>query len=201
MSRLHPITQLFNRCSSARAISAGVVFICQLLFSIGAYADQVEERRVSISLEVFPRIVAVDEGIQSKLTEANKIRLLIIYDQDAFAAQQIANDMKNLFSNIAGRAVEFVVENAVQAVKEGMRHASAVFIAELLDDNVFSAFLKLAVEQHVLVFSPFAGDVERGATVGISISSRIKPHFNLTTLRLSHINIHEKLLSISQRHE
>lgn len=196
-----------NRKFLSRPDNAAVILLCRMLmtlmltFSVSVYGDEVEDSRVRIAMEIFPRIVAVDEDIQNKLTATNKIRLFIVYDHDAYAARQIADNMKNSFSNIAGRAVEFVVENAVQTIKEGMHHASAVFVSELLTDEIFSVFLKLAVAEHILVFSPFAGDVERGATVGIAISSRIKPYFNLATLGQSRISINEKLLSISPHHE
>ena len=109
--------------------------------------------------------------------------------------------MKNSFTNIGGLAVEFVVQNAQQAAGGGLDQSAAVFLSDLLSDDLLAAVMKVADERHVLVFSPFAGDVERGATVGIAISSRIQPYFNVPVLMQSHININEKLLSISQRYE
>lgn len=174
---------------------------CLLLSVCLAPASEIDDRRIRISLEIFPRIVAVDQDLRDKVSDKDKVRLFVIYDRDADSAQRVTDTMRNTFTNIGGRAVEFVVQSAEQAIKSGMQRPSAVFIAEFLSDGVLSTVLKQAIDKHVLVFSPFAGDVERGATVGIAISSRIKPYFNVPTLNQSHISINEKLLSISQRYE
>jgi len=178
-----------------------VLYCVSLTTAIHVDAGEAEERRVRISLEIFPRIVAVDLDLRSKVSTTDTVRLFVVFDRDAEAARHVAEQMKNSFSNIGGLAVEFVVQNAQQAVMSGMEHSAAIFLSDLLTDEVFAAVMKAAIERHVLVFSPFAGDVERGATVGIAISSRIKPYFNVSTLAQSHININEKLLSISQRYE
>jgi hypothetical protein len=172
-----------------------------LTTAIHVDAGEAEERRVRISLEIFPRIVAVDLDLRSKLSTTNTLRLIVLYEHDGEAARHVAAQMKNSFTNISGMAVGFEVQSAQQAISAGMEQPAAVFVSELLSDDSFTAMMKAAAERHVLVFSPFAGDVERGATVGIAISSRIKPYFNVSTLGLSHININEKLLSISQRYE
>ena len=164
-------------------------------------AGEIEERRVRISLEIFPRIVAVDMDLRSKLSTNDTVRLLVLFEHDGEGARHISAQMKNSFTNIGGLPVEFVVQKAEQGLKTGNEPPAAVFLADPLSDDAFAAVLKAAIESHVLVFSPFAGDVERGATVGISISSRIQPYFNVSTLVRSHININEKLLSISQRYE
>lgn len=164
-------------------------------------AGEAEERRVRISLEIFPRIVAVDLDLRTKLSTSDALRLFVVYERDAEVAHHISVQMKNSFTNIGGLAVQFVVQNAQLAVTAGMQQPAAIFLADQLSDDLFAAVMKAAIEEHVLVFSPFAGDVERGATVGIAISSRIQPYFNMSTLVQSHLNINEKLLSISQRYE
>lgn len=183
-------------------VAAAMVYcVCLMMGVLPANAGEVEDRRVRISLEIFPRIVAVDLDLSSKLSKYGTLRLFVLFENDDEGARHIAKQMKNSFTNIGGLAVEFVVRNAQQVEAEGMEQAAGVFLSELLSDAAFPAVMKTAVAQRVLVFSPFAGDVERGATVGIAISSRIKPYFNVATLAQSHLHINEKLLSISQRYE
>ena len=184
-----------------RCTVVSVLYCLCLVATTPVDAGETEERRVRISLEIFPRIVAVDLDLRSKLSSTDAVRLFVLYEHDAEAAQHIAGQMKNSFTNIGGLAVEFAVRNAQQVVTEGMEQPAAVFLSDPLSDDLFAAVMKAATEHHELVFSPFAGDEERGATVGIAISSRIKPYFNVPTLMQSHININEKLLSISQRYE
>jgi hypothetical protein len=190
-----------NPSRGLRALAVAVLYCVCLITALHVDAGEAEERRVRISLEIFPRIVAVDLDLRSKVSTIDTVRLFVVFERDTEAAHHVSEQMKNAFSNIGGLAVEFVVQNAQQAVTSGMEQAAAVFLSDQLSDDAFAAMMKAAVERHVLVFSPFAGDVERGATVGIAISSRIKPYFNVSTLVQSHININEKLLSISQRYE
>lgn len=191
---------LSRKAQWGRAILVAACLLL-LLRSCLAPASEIDERRVRISLEIFPRIVAVDQDLRDKVSDKDKVRLFVIYDHDADSAQRVMDTMRNSITNIGGRGVEFVVLSAAQSAQDGLQRPSAVFIAETLSDTVLSQLLQQAIKKRVLVFSPFAGDVERGVTVGIAISSRIKPFFNVPTLRQSHININEKLLSISQRYE
>ena len=57
------------------------------------------------------------------------------------------------------------------------------------------------MSEQIMVFSPYAGDVERGATVGIAIGNRVRPYFNIDTLNTSRVNILKKLLKVSKRYE
>jgi hypothetical protein len=43
------------------------------------------------------------------------------------------------------------------------------------------------VERGVILYSPFEGDVERGATAGVSIQSKVQPFVNAGTLKSSGI--------------
>ena len=162
-----------------RWVAVAVLYCACLTTAKHADAGEVEERRVRISLEIFPRIVAVDQDLRSKLSTTGALRLFVLFEHDGDGARHSSGQMKNSFTNIGGHAVEFVVQNAQQAVTAGMEQPAAVFLSDLLPDDLFAAVMKAAIESHVLVFSPFAGDVERGATAGIAISSRIQPYFNV----------------------
>ena len=190
-----------NPWRGLRAVAVAVLYCVCLITALHVDAGEAEERRVRISLEIFPRIVAVDLDLRSKLSTTDTLRLFVLFEHDAEAARRVSEQMKNSFTNIGGLSVEFVVQSTQLAATGGMEQPAAVFLSDVLSDDAFAAAMKAAVERRVLVFTPFAGDVERGATVGIAISSRIKPYFNVSTLEQSHIRIHEKLLNISQRYE
>ena len=48
-----------------------------------ADAGEAEERRVRISLEIFPRIVAVDLDLRTKLSTSDALRLFVLYEREA----------------------------------------------------------------------------------------------------------------------
>lgn len=166
-----------------------------------ALGSELDDRRVRISLEIFPRIVAVDQELRNKLSKNDKVKLLVIYDRESVPAHRVVDALKASVTNIGGRAVEVVSQSMDSVIRGGLSRSSALYLSEQVDDEVFDKLVRSATEQRVLVFSPFAGDVERGATVGIFISSRIRPYFNVPALNRSKIRINEKLLSISRRYE
>ena len=169
------------------------VYLLFWLTSALVYAEtnETEERRVQISLDIFPRIVAVDKDIETKLTSEGKIRLLVLYEKNQASAERLAEHLCRNISNIGGRSIEILVARVMTSVPFDAKLPSAIFLAERLSEGNFKQVWEYVTKHHVILFSPFIGDVERGATVGIAVSSCIKLYFNLNTLRQSGIRINE----------
>lgn len=180
---------------------AAAAFLLVVGLAALARGSELDERRIRISLEIFPRIVAVDQDLRNKLSETSKVRLTVIYDHEEVSARRVVGALTASVTNIGDREVEVASQSVDSIIHRGLSRSSALYLAEQLDDAVLAKLVQLATASRVLVFSPFAGDVERGATVGIAISSRIRPYFNVPVLNRSKISINEKLLSISQRYE
>lgn len=58
--------------------------------------------------------------------------------------------------------------------------------------------MRYGIKHRIIIFSPFQGDVERGASGGILISDRILPYLNLETMHLSDIRIKPFFLRIAE---
>lgn len=175
------------------ALYFGILSLC--------YADETERRRVDISLSVFPRIVAVDSHLSEKVTNDEKVLLLFIYDRDEKIAKELARKMETDNSNIGGMSLSVGVMQADELFQYKQNMPTALFLAERLSKGQLIELMKRAEENSRLVFSPFSGDVERGATVGISVTNRVKPFFNLPVLRRSRIVINPLLIKMSKRYE
>jgi len=183
--------------------STFVLATCLLLsvvFSIAAFADETEKRRVDISVSIFPRIVAVDNHFREKLDKDSKAQLLFIYDGDKGFAQEIAARVGKDGSNIGGMPVATRVVSAAEALP-AVNVPVAIFLVEKLSDAQLKKVVAYAESSHRLVFSPFSGDVERGVMVGISVTNRVKPYFNLTVLRSAKVVINALLMKMSKRYE
>lgn len=163
-------------------------------------ADETDVRRVDISLSIFPRIVAVDNHFRDKLSETKNAVLLFVYDKDEEYAQQLSERMKKSNANIGGMKVE-TKTISVSDVLPRDDLPTALFVVEKLSDDQLNKIMAYAHDTHRLVFSPYSGDVERGATVGISVTNRVKPYFNLSSLRQSKVAINALLMKMSKRHE
>ena len=166
------------------------------------YADEEENRRVDISLSIFPRIVAVDNNFRSKLNQENMVELAFLYREDKERAQSLSELLISKNKNIGGMKI---VSSAVDIKKilkiRAENKPTAIFISERLNDNDFKKVIAMAEKCGCIIFSPFTGDVERGVAVGISVTNRVKPYFNIQALKRSKIAINALLMKMSKRYE
>lgn len=184
----------------SRLLAAALMVLLGLVQGANLFADEAEQRRVGISMSIFPRIVAVDNDFRNKLVEGSRAQLMFVYDRDSQYAQKLADQIKTDSDNIGGMDVEALIMS-VEGELPVSEPPTAIFIVEKLTDAQLQTVMEFASATHRLVFSPFLGDVERGVTVGISVTNRVKPFFNLTTLRHSKVTINALLMKMSKRHE
>jgi hypothetical protein len=189
-----------NRRDTKRRLGI-IVMLLVAYFSGSVFAVETDLRRVEISLSVFPRIVAVDNDFRAKLGPGRTARLLFVYDTDRSYAEELAARLLEKSGNIGGMPVVTALADVNQPLPGGDELPTAIFLAERLAPAKLKIVMHYANHEHRLVFSPFSGDVERGVTVGISVTSRVKPYFNMNTLRSSEVDINAILMKVSARYE
>lgn len=182
-----------------------MVLVCLLLVGFSwagdLMASETSERRVKISLSIFPRVIAVDNHFREKLTEDKKAHLVFVYDKDRAKSEDLREQFLQKNNSVAGMKLEVESVNVKDLLVTGMRSPTALFVTERLSDDELSKLVAYAISKHIILFSPFAGDVERGATAGIAVTSRVKPYFNMNTLKQSVIEINALLMKLSKRYE
>ena len=197
---MQPVKKLrtIAQCSIKTFMAAIVILLSMI--SVGL-ANEASDRRVQISLPLFPRIVAVDKKFQEKLTEDNKARLVFVYDRDKSKANDLAKTVGSTNKNIVNVRVDTVPVPLVEQLKANSPTPTAIFVAEPLGEADFKELVLYSINKGIIVFSPYSGDVERGATVGLAITSRVFPYFNNNTLEASGVEINPILLDMSKRYE
>ena len=171
-----------------------------LMLSEVLVADESEKRRVDISISIFPRIVAVDNHFREKLEVGNKVRLLFVYDEDRSLAESLMARIGKDGKMIGGMKIVTQLAS-VRAPLPDDEVPVAIFLVERLDDAQLARVITFAEKKHRLLFSPYSGDVERGVMVGISVTNRVKPFFNLQALRRANVEINALLMKMSKRYE
>lgn len=179
-----------------------LMFVFSTVTGGSGFADEEEKRRVDISLSIFPRVVAVDNSFRSKLVDGKNVQLIFLYINNESRANSLAARLNENVKSIGGMKVIASAKNINNFLssQEEVR-PTAIFLSERLADEELMKIMSYAQSEKRLVFSPFSGDVERGATVGISVTNRVKPYFNLKTLRVSEIVINALLMKMSKRYE
>lgn len=177
----------------------GIIFLFGLLVYSVAMADEAIDRRVQISLPIFPRIVAVDDDFKNKLLPKDKVLLVFLYETNKDNAVKLVDSLRGKISNVAG--LDFVAQAVSVRDQLNAQAPTALFITERLSRKSFVPMLGYSVNHKRILFSPFAGDVERGATAGVFITSRVQPYFNVKTLERAEIKINPVLLKLSKLYE
>lgn len=163
-------------------------------------ADSFTDRRIHVGTKLFKTLVSADLEINSKLSREQQINIAIIYSNNRLDAQAIASGLSENFSNIQGAHTHYEKLTLLELV-DYKDNISAIFIAEPLDDASISQLVAYGVDQHIVIFSPFEGDVERGVLGGLSVQATVRPLINKDTLEKSQLKIKPFYLKVAKLYE
>ncbi|MDM8526280.1 hypothetical protein QUF80_23120 [Desulfococcaceae bacterium HSG8] len=182
--------------SECRTLITALLIILLLIPSM-LFAGGREEWRVSAGLELFPSLLAADMDIAGKQGEDGKLLLLLTYVNKEKKAKEMADFLENIGKI---RRIPIRVEIATSLEGYEKTRLAGIFLTQKIGSGL-DAVLHYGKKQRVIIFSPFEGDVEYGASGGIVVSDRILPYINKKTLRLSGIRIKPIFLRIAEEYE
>lgn len=162
----------------------------------GTRAGDMEQERLWISLDIFPRILAVDLDIARKVTPSGSVKVLMLYEDNKERADEAMAYLKKRAPHISGLPME--LQSGATADCEGY---SAVMIVESISDALLKKAVTCAIENKIILFSPYEADVRKGVTASVQIQIKVAPYFNKATLAKSQIQIHKAALKYSQIYE
>lgn len=137
-----------------------------------------EAQRLRLGIELFPAVLGALVDLEQRATAERRLRVVVIGSGAKTAAARAASGLRELG---AVRGLPLVVEVRPPESAQGSSAAAAFFVAV---PGLPARQLRAWSEQGgVVVFSPFAGEVEKGAIAGLSVTDRILPHLNLRQAR------------------
>jgi hypothetical protein len=181
-----------------RRLRLPLAVLLALLLSLPAAparAGDREESRAWAGLDLFPSVLAADADIAEKRASDGTLPLLLLYETDRELAAEMA---RRLARTGTIRGIPVRVEIAREPAAAWREHPPAgVFLVEPRIGDL-EAVIDAARESGRLVFSPFAGDVERGVPAGIAVSDRILPLVNAAALAAFDIRLKPFFLRIAE---
>jgi hypothetical protein len=159
-------------------------------------AHEVEDNLVRISLNIFPKLVAVDLDMKQKLTPDGKVRFHVFYNKKQEIAGVAADHLAEDYPRIANFATQVTVGKTLPD-----EVPTAILIVEHLEEGVLNQLIEYGISKHILVFSPYQEDVGRGVTASMYMAIRIHPYFNRDTLERSQIHMHKILIRSAKFYE
>ncbi|MBN2418570.1 MAG: hypothetical protein JXL81_04245, partial [Deltaproteobacteria bacterium] len=139
-----------------------------------------------------------DLDIEKKKGEDGFLTILLVYKNNRSKATEMSRVLNSLekIKDIPIR-VEITDDLTLNSFKD--KPPAGIFIAELLDDKLPDV-VHYAVNNHIVLFSPFTGDVEKGVLGGIYISDRVLPYINLSSIKSSGIRIKQFFIRVSVKY-
>lgn len=156
-----------------------------------------ERQRLNVGIKLFPANLSAIENLARKQTDDGYLRILIVHSNDAMRAQQAAEALRQIDQIQAlPLRVELVERDDMARQQEPV--AGILVVTPNLQTESLQQWAKTNL---ALVFSPFSGDVERGATAGIYVTDHIRPYINVAQARQAQIAFKPFFLKVAQRHE
>jgi len=159
-------------------------------------AQEVEDNLVRISLDIFPKLVAVDLDVKDKLSAGGQINFQVFYSRKKELAFSVVQQLRERYPKIAAYPVQVEARSALT-----QNPPTAILLVERLEAGALKSLVQYGISNHIIVFSPFKEDVDSGVTAGMYLAVRILPYFNRDTLKRSDIHLHKILLRSAKFYE
>ena len=178
----------------------GVILLCSLLAMLGttSLAQDPLSPRLQIGINLLPAIVAANQSLAA--TDINRnLPIYLVYRENRYPAEQLEQHIVQV-GKIRERSLEAEAISLEELLAAEPQPLSVVFVAEQLDRQL-PDLVRFAQQQRLLLFSPFAGDVERGVTAGFQVTDKVLPEINMASLKQSKIQLKAFFLRIAVKHE
>ncbi len=160
--------------------------------------DEIADRRAWAGLDLFPSFLAADADIAEKKRSDGALHLLLVYQNRQDLAENMRAHLKQVtkIHDIPIRIRITAIDELSDKVEPSL---GGIFLVERAGDEI-EAVIRLGRKHRAVVFSPFAGDVERGVSSGMVITDRTLPYVNVEAMRLSGIHIKPFFLRIAEQY-
>lgn len=168
--------------------------------TVSVSADSTDDRRVRAGARLFRSLLAADIALENKAA-GGRLRVLI-YSTDARSAAEVGNLVAPADSPEAARIRDLPIETVTSAsLPTGEAPLpAAVFVATRPSSAEVDSLVGWSIANHVIVYSPFEGDVERGIPAGLAVEAKVQPFLNLRTLQAAGIELKPFFVQVAKVH-
>ncbi len=197
--RLILVKKIKNSIHAWIYLFLSMLFVFSFPHTLNAAAG--ETQRIWTGLDLFPSILAADKDIDSKTGSDGKLLLTLIYNDCRKDVLQMASHLQKI-GTIHGIPIRIELTSTSAFIDSySDTQAAGIFVTQRVTATFLNDLIYYGKKHHVIIFSPFKGDVERGVSGGIIISDRILPYINKDTLNKSAINLKTFFLRIARAYE
>lgn len=186
-----------------RKVARQLCAIALLLFldCHAAIADATTDRRALVGLNLFRSMLIADQKAESKADKSGKLPVYVLYVSDREQANDYRDSLTSELTAIRDTPADISVISLGDYLASSERGAVGIFISQRLNDEELNELSVKAVSEHVILFSPFEGDVEKGVLGGISVQASVRPYINVKALKKTGIDIKSFYLKVAKKYE
>jgi len=156
-----------------------------------ARADDADDRRIRAGARLFRSLLTAQVALESRAAADGALHV-ILYGSDAHLSGEIASLIAS--GGDAGKtgikdlAVKIDNVTSLSALAQAQQPAG-VFIVSAQSEKDLAELVQWSTASKVVLYSPFDGDVERGAAAGICIEAKVQPFLNLPALQAAGVEL------------
>ena len=176
-------------------MAALMVFVLGLgLAAASAHADSQDERRVRTGARVFRTLLLADVALERKAASDGTLDIAIYADGAGI------DELTPLIQPAGNTRAPQIALRRVERLGEDTPPPIGLFLATPLAGAELDRVIAWSIRHGVILYSPFEGDVERGATAGLSIEAKVLPFVNQRTLDASGVELKPFFLKVAKVH-
>jgi hypothetical protein len=192
--------RLTNCCCGS--VFAAVLLVAIVLAAQPSVSDDFTERRITAGAKIFRALLAADIDIVRKTGSSGELRLCLLYTDDTGNAETAAATLGHRDdSRIRKMTISIEILSFAECIADDGERLAGVFLTQRLNDEKLQTLTALANERHMVVFSPFEGDVERGVQSGIAVEARVRPYLNTNALRAARVRLKSFFMKVAKVYE
>jgi hypothetical protein len=164
-------------------------------------ADTYSDRRAAVGLNLFRTLLVADQEAEAKADETGALPIYVLYAEDRILADSHVDTLKLELGKIreSRTRIESVSFNDYLSGKGGS--PLGIFISQRLTGDELERLVRRSIEQGVILFSPFEGDVEKGVLAGLSVQASVRPYINLKVLKETGVAIKPFYIKVARTYE
>ena len=196
MRRMEPARPVLGTLRRSLALLAA----CALTLSMAVanvHADSYDERRVRMGARLFRGMLAADIGLEKHRDAEGRLPVLLYADEPQLAREISALIAPPGSDKAKLRGMPLLLTSGTDDPPSG---TAGIFLATRPTDAEFQRLLDWCVVHGVILYSPFEGHVERGASGGLALEQKVRLYINAGTLEASGVKLKPLLLKVAKVH-
>jgi hypothetical protein len=197
-----PIARHLRRGVGARLWPALLLASLALVSVCGstALADSADDRRVRAGARLFRSLLTAQLALENKTAKDGSLHV-VVFGSDSGLTPEVGDLIAT--SGDSGKsgirdlpvAIERVTSVA-QLAK--VQQPAGVFLVAAQSPTDLQQLIRWSTDAHVVLYSPFEGDVEQGVAAGLAVEAKVQPYLNTSALQAAGVEIKPFYLKVAK---